>query len=257
MYNRQKLPCEVCGRLVISRYKYDGIKMCTKHYRQAKKYGKVLDTNPRTCHDLNSFKLVGDTAIFEVYNHKCEPVAEFLVDKDDLPLVRYKKWCLSNTTGYIVTGNNIGANKRISLHLFLLHGEVPSNFFIDHINNNKLDNRRCNLRETTIAQNAQNKSLQTGDRKNTSGVAGVCWSKSRNMFEVEIRYNNKRLHLSRFFKFQEAVYVRFVAEIILFKEYRHTGNDSIIYAEIENIDIARKYELIAYVVSRVSQIYQQ
>ena len=35
------------------------------------------------------------------------------------------------------------------------------------------------------------------------------------------------------------------------------GIKLMIDAEIENIDIARKYEIIAYVVSRVSQIYQQ
>lgn len=47
---------------------------------------------------------------------------------------------------------------------------------IDHINGNKSDNRICNLRLATPAQNCHNAALRSD---NSSGVKGVFWSESR------------------------------------------------------------------------------
>lgn len=257
MNKRQKLPCEVCGRLVIARYKYNGVKMCKKHHSQAKKYGKVLDSNPRNCHDLNGYRIEGDIVFFELYDHKSNIVSEFMIDKEDLELIKYHKWCYSSSTGYVLTGNNFGKNKRVPLHRFLFFGYDNNDIIIDHINNNKLDCRRSNLRKTNKMRNSQNKSMQTGKRKNACGIVGVYYDKHRNKYAVDIRYNNIALHLSRFKIFSEAVYVRFVAELLLFKEFRHTGNDTAIFKEIANLDIDIKHRLISYVVSRVKRIYQQ
>lgn len=58
---------------------------------------------------------------------------------------------------------------------FIVNGVLP-NGEIDHINQDKLDNRISNLRDVTKEVNQRN-----GTRKsnNTSGVAGVCWHKQR------------------------------------------------------------------------------
>lgn len=50
----------------------------------------------------------------------------------------------------------------------LITGRWPHEV-IDHINGNKLDNRFCNLREATMAQNSQNSKLS---KRNTSGFKG-------------------------------------------------------------------------------------
>lgn len=58
------------------------------------------------------------------------------------------------------------AKKNIQLHRFL----YPEYKMIDHINRNKLDNRSCNLRETTTSKNLLN---QNPIKKTKSGHIGV------------------------------------------------------------------------------------
>ena len=54
---------------------------------------------------------------------------------------------------------------------------------IDHINGDPLDNRICNLREVSNAENAKNMCIS---RRNKSGVTGVCWDKTNNRWMVYI-----------------------------------------------------------------------
>src|SRR5437879_4118875 len=57
----------------------------------------------------------------------------------------------------------------------LMHREImrtQDGFDTDHINNDKLDNRRENLRICTASQNMQNKDIRSDS---TSGFKGVSW----------------------------------------------------------------------------------
>lgn len=66
---------------------------------------------------------------------------------------------------------------------------------IDHINGDRRDNRFCNLREATPAENAQNKSLYSN---NTSGYPGVHWDSRAQLWRAQIRVQGRRIHLGRF-----------------------------------------------------------
>lgn len=88
------------------------------------------------------------------------------------------------------------------------HGKMPANE-IDHINRDKSDNRICNLRAATSAENKQNLSLK---QSNKSGVAGVCFDTTRNKWAVNIRFDGRRMHVGRYDNFSEAVAVRKAAE---------------------------------------------
>ena len=212
------MKCDICGRDLYNRQicRASGKTLCAKHYQQIIKFGHPLDTNQRTVKDLNEFEINGDgTASIFLYNSKSEVIGSFLIDEEDLNRVITHKWRLWNDRVFT------GVKKPVSIHHFILG--VKSNIVIDHINSNPLDNRKCNLRECTHQLNRLNNIIPSN---NTSGFAGVRWSDNRKKWEVEIRANNKRSHLGRYSLQEDAVYARYIAEVLLYKEFRSTQNDS-------------------------------
>jgi hypothetical protein len=76
-----------------------------------------------------------------------------LVDADDLPAFEGVTWRVSD--GYAEGGVLVEGKRRPrKMHRILLGAEPGQ--FVDHINGNKLDNRRCNLCFATKSQNAAN-----------------------------------------------------------------------------------------------------
>src|SRR3990167_164487 len=97
-----------------------------------------------------------------------------LVDDEDFKELNQSKW-LCDSSGY--AGRDVGGRKnkkRILMHRLL--NNTPKGFHTDHINRDKLDNRKENLRTTTCSQNILNSKLS---KKNTSGHKGVEWYKNR------------------------------------------------------------------------------
>lgn len=90
--------------------------------------------------------------------------------------------------------------------------------FVDHINHNKLDNRRCNLRICTETQNNMNKCF---DSRNTSGYKGVSWHKSARKWFAYIRFNKQRLNIGFFDDPVEAAHAYDDAARIYHGEYAH------------------------------------
>lgn len=90
-----------------------------------------------------------------------------------------------------------------------IHGEFPPRQ-LDHINRVRADNRICNLRLATNAENHQNLSLS---RRNTSGHIGVRWFKQRKKWHAQIKINRKQLHIGYFTDLSEAIAARKSAEL--------------------------------------------
>jgi hypothetical protein len=137
-----------------------------------------------------------------------------IIDDDDFDRVSKKKW---NFDGRYAMGWHNG--KHIRLHKFIM-GE-KDNLQIDHINEDKLDNRKCNLRFCTRSENIHNK---RSSRKNTSGFRGVCWDKERNKWMAYININGKRKTIGRFLDKNEAarMYNNFV--IMYYSDSRWLNN---------------------------------
>lgn len=113
----------------------------------------------------------------------------FVVDEVDLAIVEKKSWHIT-AQGYVATDGN---GKSTKLHNLILNPKVTE--LIDHINRNKLDNRRSNLRKCTKQQNCFNQGLRC---TNTSGFKGVVFDKRRNAYYSRITHNGKTYHLGTF-----------------------------------------------------------
>lgn len=88
--------------------------------------------------------------------------------------------------------------------------------YIDHINGNRLDNRKCNLRPCTNLENSQNKIQKC---TNTSGYKGVNFDKTRNKWVAELKYKNRKIFIGRFNDIKEAAFSRLTAEKLLYKNF--------------------------------------
>lgn len=76
----------------------------------------------------------------------------------------------------------------------IVHGKLPDGE-IDHINQDKLDNRIANLRDVTKGINQRNR---TRNGSNTSGIAGVTWHKQRGKWCAQASVSGKHHHIGLF-----------------------------------------------------------
>jgi len=79
--------------------------------------------------------------------------------------------------------------------------KVEKGQFLDHINMNTLDNRKCNLRLCTLGQNNMNRGMI---RSNKSGYKGVVWEKDRRKWKAAVSINNKSKRIGSFNTAEEA-----------------------------------------------------
>lgn len=125
---------------------------------------------------------------------------EFLIDDEDYPKVKAFTWYLSKI-GYIVCDIQVNkVKKQIRLHRLLMNVE-QKNILIDHINRNRLDNRKSNLRIANKQQNAANSKISI---RNTSGFKGVTFKKDKGKWKAYIAVNNKQIHLGYYDTANEA-----------------------------------------------------
>jgi hypothetical protein len=126
-----------------------------------------------------------------------------IVDDKDFDFLNQWKWHYS-TGGYACrvekeTGKSHEErlSKNIIMHRLLV--DTPREMDTDHINGNKLDNRRENLRVCTRSQNLANRPATV---INKSGFKGVVPHKGK--YEAGIRKEGKRIYLGIYNTPQEA-----------------------------------------------------
>ena len=119
---------------------------------------------------------------------------EAIVDDEDFEKVSQWKWSYHHS-GYVVRGK-----PQVSLHRLVMGAKKRQ--YIDHVNGNKLDNRKSNLRFCTLAQNQYNK---LGTRNIPKGM---WWRESRNAWIVRIQADGKRHWVGYFKEYDEALVAR-------------------------------------------------
>ncbi len=121
-----------------------------------------------------------------------ENIKKTLVDDCDRHLLESGKWYM-HANGYLI-GRMPGWESPNQQFLHRIIMNPPKGLYVDHINGNRLDNRRDNLRIVTKAQNSMN-SLKAHRNKKTSKYKGVFWVKQRQCFFAKIKINRKNIYL--------------------------------------------------------------
>lgn len=119
-------------------------------------------------------------------------VAWALVSEADRELAETRTWRLSNL-GYAIRSD--GKNRSALLHRKIKGCERGDGRFVDHINRDRLDNRRENLRVLTAATNSQNQGAATNS---TSKYRGVSWYKQSKQWEAGVRFDGRYRYLGRY-----------------------------------------------------------
>lgn len=115
-----------------------------------------------------------------------------LVSDVDFDALSAFKWHL-HSAGYAYRAQKRGGKQTN----FLMHREVlsaPKGVLVDHINGNRLDNRRENLRLATYSENGRNKPAVQG----SSTLKGVSWHTSRGKWRAVIKVNRVSRHIGYF-----------------------------------------------------------
>ena len=197
--------CTICGKI----HNNPESEMCYKHFLQVKKYGKIVNSSPRTVHDPNEIRILRDYCEIDTYDQFGIVLKTFKFDHDDLPIISKYKWqCVTKGKNiksyYLVTTKD---KKRIYFHRLILGNPIGE---IDHINIDSTDNRKTNLRVSTRSAQL----LNTRKRMGNSKYKGVYFSQKRvnNKWHAELSVSNKRYYSPWYKTEDEAIFARYIME---------------------------------------------
>lgn len=118
------------------------------------------------------------------------------VDADDFEYLNQWKWHLSSG-GYAVRSID-GGNRKVLMHRVV--AGTPEDMHTDHINRDKKDNRKSNLRVCTHAENMRNRSphkpyklyKRRDSTPDPDSSTGVNWVRTKGRWQVRLQINRVR-----------------------------------------------------------------
>jgi hypothetical protein len=136
---------------------------------------------------------------------------EVIID-DDMYHDLAKRSLYPSGDGYISLNIN---GKSTLIHRYIMNAKEEDPM-IDHIDNNKLDNRRCNLRPSNDSLNSHNrKKLENTSSK----YIGVSYDNETKKFRAYIKKDRKMYYIGRYKTQEEAAIVRDKKAIELYGSY--------------------------------------
>ncbi|MBK9745777.1 MAG: HNH endonuclease [Chloroflexi bacterium] len=132
-----------------------------------------------------------------------------LVDDADFEWLTQWRWRL-NSKGYVIRSyRNNGKEIVVAMHRAIM--QPSPNFVVDHIDHNRINNTRPNLRLLTQQQNLMNRRLF---RNNTTGFKGVTYRDGR--WRAHLEKDGIDLHLGYHADIKTAALVYDHAAVLLF-----------------------------------------
>lgn len=136
-----------------------------------------------------------------------------VVDDDVYEWAKDMNWRCS--IGYARTSRNIDKQQVTSRLHHMIVGKPVGKMVIDHINGDRLDNRRENLRIVTQSMNRLNSKI---DARNTTGLTGVSYDAKKSKYRATINYKHQALWLGYYDTKEEAADIRAKVEVALYGE---------------------------------------
>ncbi len=118
-----------------------------------------------------------------------------IVSNEDYEYLSQWKWSFHGKYAHRSEWIKGGKGKQIHHYMHRQLMNVPKGLDTDHINGDKLDNRRENLR---VCSRSQNNANMTKPSHNTSGFRGVSWDKRAKKWQARINKNGKLQYCARF-----------------------------------------------------------
>ncbi|MCM1219569.1 MAG: HNH endonuclease [Lachnospiraceae bacterium] len=171
--------------------------------------------------------------------------AIILLDAENVDLASSYQWTVG-THGYVTSG---AGKKQTLLHRLVAGAE--DGCIVDHVNRNKLDNRKSNLRICTCQQNMFNREQQAN---NQSGYKGVCQTKG-GLWQAQIQYCGRAVYLGCYGDALSAAAAYDAAARRLFGEYAFLNLQGV--KEIVQKNIRHKFKLSQRQVEDIRFLYGQ
>lgn len=168
---------------------------------------------------------------------------EVLIDDEDYERVSAIEWKPS-FNGYFISHYTVhGCQRCRHLHRFIIGNTSKQD--TDHINQNKLDNRKANLRVCSRRENSFNRPKPYAA---SSKYKGVYWSKTANKWAANINYKYKTIGLLYSSIEDECGYAYNHAAKLLAKEFAFANPIGYVSPEImADIEAAVQFKLRLYV----------
>jgi len=138
-----------------------------------------------------------------------------IFDLEDYDLIKNILW-KTDDCGY-ARGYDVNTKKLVRMHKIITN--TDKNTIVDHINRDRLDNRKENFRFASRSENRINSKTRSD---NKSGIQGVRFEEGK--WRVRISYNGNYVHLGMYENFEEAVKIRLNAEKKYYGEFAMQKN---------------------------------
>jgi hypothetical protein len=143
-----------------------------------------------------------------------------IVDDADYERLSCWKW-FAHSGGYAVRNAPMVAGVRYGiLYMHRLIVDAPTSTEVDHINGNKLDNRRSNLRICDPSLNQANRKIR---QNTTSQFKGVRYRADRKKWEARIKVKGRGMFLGYFGAETQAARAYDTAAVLHFGEFARTN----------------------------------
>lgn len=183
--------CFLCETIIIK-----PVKLSVKQFEKYKYCTRKCFWENRKTNEC----IIEGKVTYLLVKHKGD-LLKILIDTNQYKKIKNYRWHIANT-GYPRAYDQKTGNK-IFLHWLLLK-KGGRYFMVDHINRNKLDNRKSNLRLVSASLNSTNVF-----NKNKYGYNGVFKKNGlKKPYVASFKHKYKNYHLGYFEKVEEAILAR-------------------------------------------------